>query len=184
MLTKADPGTPPARLFILMIRHGELGMTEKTRPAGVEEPLEAAQQERRAAEGVPSPVDGEAEVVLLEKVAKYWNQESLDRPDGRVMVTNRRLVFLAGSLVTGGKESLSFPLESIENLRIRRVMLVSPAIEFEAAGRKYVFTFFAGARRVADAINSARRLSGGLTGQTPDDVERGDDAERPVDDAQ
>ena len=159
-------------------------MSEKTSPAGVEAPPEAEPQGGRTAGGIRSPVDGDVEVVLLEKVAKYWNQQSLDRPDGRVVVTSRRLVFLAGLVVTGRKESLSFPLESVENLRVRRVMLVSPAIEFEAAGRKYVFTFFSGARKVADAINSARRLRGGLTGQTPDDVERGDDAEHPVNDAQ
>ena len=38
----------------------------------------------------------EKETILLQKVGKYWNQiNRWDRPDGVVVVTTHRLVFLA-----------------------------------------------------------------------------------------
>ena len=38
----------------------------------------------------------ETESIVLQKMGKYWNQQNwFDRPDGLVIVTNYRLIFLA-----------------------------------------------------------------------------------------
>jgi len=98
----------------------------------------------------------EGETIILQKIGKFWNQQNVwDRPDGLVVVTNRRLAFLSKvKSFTVTTEFLSFPLELIENLRARRVMFISPGIAFEVAGERYVFTFFSGARRVVKAVEA------------------------------
>lgn len=101
----------------------------------------------------------EKEIILLQKQGKYWNQQNLlDRPDGLVVVTNCRLVFLSKvkTLVTK-TDFLSFPLELIENLETTRVMLISPAIRFQFQTKPYTFTLFSGADEVRDAVERARR---------------------------
>ena len=101
----------------------------------------------------------ENETIRLQKVGKYWNQRNpLDRPDGLVVVTNYRLVFLSKikTLLTT-TEYLSFPYEFIENLEATRVMLVSPAIRFKVEGRPYTFTFFTNAGEVLQAMETAKK---------------------------
>ena len=100
----------------------------------------------------------ETETIRLQKVGKYWNQRNpLDRPDGLVVVTNYRLVFLSKiKTILTTTEYLSFPYEFIENLEVTRVMLVSPAIRFKAEGWPYTFTFFANAGEVLKAVEEAR----------------------------
>ena len=94
------------------------------------------------------------ERIVLQKIAKFWNQQNMwDRPDGLVVVTNYRLVFLSKvKAVTVTTDHLSFPYEAIEGLKTERVMGMSPAIRFVAAGKPFVFTFLAGAQEVHDAI--------------------------------
>ena len=101
----------------------------------------------------------ETENVILQKVGKYWNRQNLfDRQDGLVVVTNRRFAFLAKvKTITTKTDFLSFPLELIENASVTRVMLISPAIEFEVAGKRYTFTFLANAQGVLDAMEAAKR---------------------------
>ena len=100
----------------------------------------------------------QAETIILRKISKYWSQrEVFARPDGTLILTTSRLVFLAGVRVPSKIELLSFPLAEIKNVRARRVWVVSPAIEFETGGENFIFTFFAGARRMVNAIEIARR---------------------------
>lgn len=101
----------------------------------------------------------EAENIIQQKIGKYWNRQNRwDRPDGLVVVTNHRFAFLAKvKTFTTKTDFLSFPLELIENARVTRVMLISPAIEFEVAGKRYTFTFFANAQDVLDAMEAAKR---------------------------
>lgn len=96
----------------------------------------------------------DAEAIRLQKIGKYWNQQKrFDRPDGLVLVTNHRLVFLAKvKTITTKTDFLSFPLELINNLETTRVMFVSPAIRFQVEGRVYTFTFFSNAGEVREAI--------------------------------
>jgi hypothetical protein len=78
----------------------------------------------RAARVATAPAPEAGERVVLEKIAKHWNQQSrFDRPDGRVVVTNRRFIFLSGfSRRAAQAGSLSFPLERLEKLAVTRVM--------------------------------------------------------------
>jgi len=101
----------------------------------------------------------ETENIILQKIGKYWNRQNLfDRPDGLVVVTNRRFAFLAKvKTITTQTDFLSFPLELIENAKVTRVMFVSPAIEFEVASQRYTFTFFTNARKVLEAVEAAKR---------------------------
>ena len=93
------------------------------------------------------------EVILLRKIAKFWNHWS-DRPDGHLLVTNRRLIFVQqGQAVP----SLCFPLAALENLRTSRVLWISPAIRFEVARQPYIFTFLWNASAVLKTISSARQ---------------------------
>jgi hypothetical protein len=97
------------------------------------------------------------EIILQQKIAKYWNQQKLfDRPDGLLVVTNYRLVFLTKqtTLLTE-TEFLSFPFEFIEDFKATRVLLVSPAIRFKVEGKVFMFTFFSHAEQVVQAIESA-----------------------------
>jgi hypothetical protein len=100
----------------------------------------------------------EQEVILLQKIGKFWNQQKrLDRPDGLVVVTNHRFVFLSKvESITTTTEFLSFPLESIEEAAATRVMWISPAVRFKVAGRVYVFTFFANAQVVLSTLRQAQ----------------------------
>lgn len=101
----------------------------------------------------------EKETILLQKQGKFWSQQNrFDRPDGLVVVTNCRLVFLAKvkTFVTR-TDFLSFPLELIERPETIRVMLISPAIRFELQGKIYVFTLFSGADEVRDALRRAQQ---------------------------
>lgn len=99
------------------------------------------------------------EQIVLQKIAKYWNQQNwFDRPDGLVVVTTHRVAFLAKiKSVTVTTDFLSFPFETIGNVQKARVMLVSPAVRFEAAGKEYVFTLLSGSQTVYDAIVQGMR---------------------------
>ena len=103
--------------------------------------------------------DNDAELILLQKMGKFWNQQNFfDRPDGLVVVTNQRLVFLSKlKTLTTTTDFLSFPLELIEGLEATRVMFISPAISFRVAGLKYMFTFFRNAGEVVELINSGKQ---------------------------
>ena len=104
-------------------------------------------------------LDGEdQERIILQKIGKYWNRKWYDRPDGLVVVTNHRLVFLAKitTLLTT-TDYLSFPSELIEELETTRVWLISSAIRFRVQGEEYVFTFLANANEVADAIRASQQ---------------------------
>jgi hypothetical protein len=103
----------------------------------------------------------EKETVLLQKIGKYWNQQKrLDRPDGLVVVTTHRLVFLTKmETLTTTTDFLSFPFDTIEALEQTRVWLTVPAIRFHVLGKPYMFTFFANAGEVMQAIQRARTQS-------------------------
>jgi hypothetical protein len=103
--------------------------------------------------------NNDEELILLQKTGKYWNQQNFfDRPDGLVVVTNQRLVFLSKlKTLTTTTDFLSFPLEMIESIEATRVMFVSPAIAFRVAGVKYMFTFFRNAAEVVELVNSGKR---------------------------
>jgi len=100
----------------------------------------------------------ESETIRLQKVGKYWNERNpFDRPDGLVVVTNHRLVFLSKekTLLTT-TEYLSFPYEFIDDLETLRIMRISPAIRFKVEGKTYTFTFFANAGEVLEAVEESR----------------------------
>jgi hypothetical protein len=101
------------------------------------------------------------ERIILQKIGKYWNQESrLDRPDGLVVITNHRLVFLTKlKTIVTTTDFLSFPLELIEGLEATRVMLISPAIRFRLQGREYTFTFLSNAAEVVSAVQSSKQAA-------------------------
>ena len=108
--------------------------------------------EIKPAEVVASSDERKDETIILQKMGKFWNQQSVwNRPDGLVVVTNYRLAFLPEPQLSS-TQFLSFPFELIENLRTTRVMFISPGVSFEVAGIRYVFTFFFGARHVVKAV--------------------------------
>lgn len=98
------------------------------------------------------------ERIVLQKIGKFWNQQNMwDRPDGLVVVTTHRLVFLAKEqAITATTEFLSFPFEAMQNVKAARVMGISPAVQFEVDGRSYTFTLFSGANEVVAAIQRHR----------------------------
>lgn len=101
------------------------------------------------------------EEIILQKIGKYWNRQNyFDRPDGLVVVTNHRVVFLSKiKTISTTTDYLSFPLELIEHLEATRVMLVSPAIRFRVQEQQYVFTFLTNSDEVVNAIaGSAKSL--------------------------
>lgn len=100
----------------------------------------------------------EKETVILQKIGKYWNQQKrLDRPDGLVVVTTHRLVFLTKvETLTTTTDFLSFPFEHIEALEQTRVWWIVPAIRFTVLDKPYMFTFFANVDEVIQAIQRAR----------------------------
>lgn len=122
--------------------------------------LKTELSKRGSAKLIRSLGGGETEQIILQKIGKYWNQQNrLDRPDGLVIVTNFRLVFLAKvKTITTRTDSLSFPLEFIKNLEITKVMFTSPAIRFQVEGKTYMFTFFSNAGEVLEAIENAKRV--------------------------
>jgi hypothetical protein len=102
----------------------------------------------------------DTEEVDLQKFGKYWSSNPFDRPDGLLVVTSHRLVFLTKQkTITTTTNFLSFPLEMIEELEVARVMLISPAIRFRVKGNLYTFTVLSKAVEVYEAIerNKARR---------------------------
>jgi Bacterial PH domain len=102
----------------------------------------------------------EKETILLQKQGKYWNQQNrFDRPDGLVVVTNHRLVFLSKvKTILTKTDFLSFPVELIKDLETTRVMLVSPAIRFKFEDKVYMFTFFSNATEVRERLESAMKI--------------------------
>jgi hypothetical protein len=98
------------------------------------------------------------ERIVLQRIGKFWNQQNMwDRPDGLVLVTTHRLAFLAKvSAFTATTEFLSFPLGEMKNLRATRVMGLSPAVQFDAAGKTFVFTLLSSADDVVAAIAGQR----------------------------
>ncbi len=99
------------------------------------------------------------EQIVLQKIGKYWNQENwFDRPDGLVVVTNYRLVFLTKlKTILTTTDYLSFPLGMIDDVKATIVMFVSPAICFRLQGQEYTFTFLANADEVVDAVHSSKQ---------------------------
>lgn len=99
-----------------------------------------------------------SERILLQRIGKFWNQQNaFDRPDGLVVVTDRRLAFLAKvKSATARTDFLSFPFAAVCGLKAVRVMGISPAIEFMAAGRRFVFTLFDGSAEIVAAIEGQR----------------------------
>jgi hypothetical protein len=92
------------------------------------------------------------ETILLEKVAKFWNQQDWqDRPDGYLIVTSQRLIFQAQHAAG----SLSFPLAALENLRTIKIWLLIPALQFEYAHQIYVFTLLWNAEAVLRVIQQS-----------------------------
>ena len=98
------------------------------------------------------------ERIVLQKIGKFWNQQNIfDRPDGLVVVTTHRLAFLAKEqAITATTDFLSFPFAEMSNLKATRVMGVSPAVQFDAGGKHFVFTLLSNAEEVLTAIAGPR----------------------------
>jgi hypothetical protein len=96
----------------------------------------------------------EQETVLLQKIGKYWNQMNRwDRPDGLVIVTTYRFVFLTKvDTITTKTDFLSFPLDMIENWQEKRVWMAVPAVQFTVSAKPYTFTLMSGSREVTQAL--------------------------------
>jgi hypothetical protein len=101
---------------------------------------------------------GESEQIVLQKIGKFWNQENMwDRPDGLVVVTTHRFVFLSKlKSVTVTTDFMSVPYAEMTNLRAARVMGISPAVQFTAGGKTLTFTLLSGAEEVVAAMQGAR----------------------------
>jgi hypothetical protein len=101
------------------------------------------------------------ERIVLQRIGKFWNQQNMfDRPDGLVVVTTHRLAFLAKEqAITATTDFLSFPFETMSALRTKRVMGVSPAVEFVAGGKHFVFTLLSPAEDVVGAITQQKRAA-------------------------
>jgi hypothetical protein len=101
------------------------------------------------------------ERIVLQKIGKYWNQENMwDRPDGLVVITSHRFVFLAKlKSVAATTEFISVPYAHLRNLRTTRVMGMSPAVAFEADAKTLTFTLLAGAAEAAAAMERARKAA-------------------------
>jgi hypothetical protein len=99
----------------------------------------------------------ETEQILIQKIGKYWNLRNIfDRPDGLVIVTNYRLVFLPKQkTITTTTNFLSFPFDLMQNLEVTKVMGISPAIQFWVEGEKYTFTFFLNANEIVTTVKNA-----------------------------
>ncbi len=104
-------------------------------------------------------LDGpEEEQILQQRIAKFWNQRSRrDRPDGLLLVTNHRVVFLTKQeTVVTTTNFLSFPLELVEDLAPSRVWGFVPAVRFRVQGVPFVFTLLTGAESMFRAIQGAQ----------------------------
>ena len=101
------------------------------------------------------------ERVVLQKIGKFWNQQNMwDRPDGLVVVTTHRFVFLSKlKSVTVTTDYLSVPFADMTNLHTKRVMGISPCVAFTAAGRPLEFTLLAGADEVLTAMQAQMRAA-------------------------
>lgn len=121
--------------------------------------LKAEASKKDSAKLVRSLGGEDTEEILLQKIGKYWNQQNIfDRPDGLVVITNYRLVFLCKQkTITTTTNFLSFPFELLEDLETTRIMGVSPAIRFRTGGKEYVFTFFLNASEVLQTMENAMR---------------------------
>ncbi len=99
------------------------------------------------------------ERILLQKIGKYWNQQNwFDRPDGLVVLTSQRLVFLSKQKTfTSTTDFLSFPLEMMVGIAATRVMMISPAVVFSVDGVSYTFSLLRNAHELVDALNAAKR---------------------------
>jgi hypothetical protein len=104
---------------------------------------------------------GAGERIVLQRIGKFWNQQNIfDRPDGLVVVTTHRFAFLAKEqAITATTDFLSVPFAEMSNVKTTRVMGVTPAVCFDASGKHFVFTLFAGADDVAGAILQQRRAA-------------------------
>lgn len=100
----------------------------------------------------------EKEEIILQKIGKFWNQKDIfDRPDGLVIITNERFVFLSkAETILTQTEFLSFPLEFMNNYEMTKVMWISPAIKFEVNNQLFMFTFFSNSKEIFEAITLAK----------------------------
>ncbi len=100
----------------------------------------------------------EHEHIRQQRIAKYWNPCSLwDRPDGLLVVTDHRVVFLTKlDTIATTTDFLSLPLELIENLATARVWFAVPAVRFSVRGVPFAFTFLNDAASTCRAIQQAR----------------------------
>jgi len=101
------------------------------------------------------------ERIVLQKIGKFWNQQNMwDRPDGLVVVTTHRFVFLSKlKSVTVTTDYMSVPFADMSNLHTKRVMGISPCVAFTAAGRPLEFTLLAGADEVLAAMQAQMRAA-------------------------
>jgi hypothetical protein len=113
---------------------------------------------KHESKGLLAETNAPGERIVLQKIGKFWNQQNMwDRPDGLVVVTTHRLAFLAKvRSMTTTTEFLSFPFAAVSNLKATRVMGMSPAVQFDAAGKTFVFTLFSGAADVVSAVEEQR----------------------------
>jgi hypothetical protein len=58
--------------------------------------------------------------------------------------------------ITATTEFLSFPYASMTNLRAGRIMGISPAVQFDVAGKPFAFTLLSNAAEVVAAIEAQR----------------------------
>jgi hypothetical protein len=103
----------------------------------------------------------ENERIVLQRIAKFWNQENMwDRPDGLVVITTHRFVFLSKlKSVTVTTDFMSVPYAEMHNLKTTRVMGISPAVQFVAGGKVLTFTLLSGASDVVAAMQGARKAA-------------------------
>lgn len=101
------------------------------------------------------------ERIVLQKIGKFWNQQNMwDRPDGLVVVTTHRFVFLSKlKSVTVTTDYMSVPFADMSNLHTKRVMGISPCVAFTAGGRPLEFTLLAGAGEVLAAMQAQMRAA-------------------------
>jgi hypothetical protein len=100
----------------------------------------------------------EHEQIRQQRIAKYWNQRSLwDRPDGLLVVTNHRVVFLTKlDTIATTTDFLSLPLELIEDPVPARVWFFVPAVRFSVQRVPFAFTFLNDAASTVRAIQQAK----------------------------
>ncbi|MES2774727.1 MAG: PH domain-containing protein [Bacteroidota bacterium] len=102
-----------------------------------------------------------AEKVLVQKIGKFWNQQNkFDRPDGLVVLTTHRLIFLSKvkTLLTK-TDFLSFPFEFIQNMEKIKIWLITPAIKFSVGDNVFIFTFLSSENlgQIVETIATAKK---------------------------